>query len=143
MENVSTARDFPHFSAVGESVHTDDTLYSVELVDFFVVLSKLNDWDQLLILLNNCLMHDSSKCFLLIPPPRATSIIDHLCLLLLTKLSDSLLSNTFLSIHSGFHPLNITIIHVCIMDTLPINFTFKSEKDETACRAKAAKEDHD
>ena len=143
MENVSTAWNLSDFSTIRESVHTDDTLYSVELVDFFVVLSKLNDWDQLLILLNNCLMHDSSKCFLLIPPPLATSVIDPLFLLLLTKLSNSLLTNTFLSIHSGFHPLNITIIHVCIMDTLPIDFTFKSEKDETACRAKAAKEDHD
>ena len=139
MENVSTAWNLSDFSTVCESIHTDDTLYSVKLVDFFVVLSKLYDWNQLLILLNYCCMHDSSKCFLLISPPRATSIVHPLLLLLLTDLCNSLLSNTLFCIHSSFDPLNISIIHVCIMYTLPIDFTFKSEKHEAACRTKATK----
>ena len=60
MENVSTAWNLSHFRAICESIHTYDTFYSVELVDFFVVLSELNDRNQLLILLNDCLMHNSS-----------------------------------------------------------------------------------
>ena len=143
MENVSTAWNLSHFRAICESIHTYDTFYSVKLVDFFVVLSELYDRNQLLILLNDCLMHNSSQCFLLIPPPRTTGIIHNLLSLLLTNLCNSLLSYSFFSIHPSFHPLNISIIHVCVMDTMPIDFTFKSEKHETARRAKATEKDHD
>ena len=82
MENVPAARYFPHFSAICESIHTYDTLYSVEFIDFFVILSKVYDRDKLLVSLNECLVYDSPKSFPLVPLPLTTSIIHHLLLLL-------------------------------------------------------------
>ena len=143
MENVSTTRNLSHFSTISESIHTYDTLNSVELVDFFVVLSKVYDRDQLLVSLNECLVYDSSKCFSLVPLPLTTGIFHHLLCLLLSKLSYSLVSGTVLSIDICINPLKIIIIHTSIMDALPLDFTSKSEKHEATRRAKTAEKYHD
>ena len=53
MENVTTRGDLAHFSVSGELIHADDTLRSVKFVDFFRVLLVFDDWDELLVLLND------------------------------------------------------------------------------------------
>ena len=53
MENVTARGDLAHFSVCGELIHANDTLRSVEFVDCFRVLLVFDDWDELLVLLND------------------------------------------------------------------------------------------
>ena len=53
MENVTTRGDLAHFGVLGKLVHADDTLRSVKFVDFFRVLLVFDDWDELLVLLDD------------------------------------------------------------------------------------------
>lgn len=47
MKNMATRGHLPYFYAVGKCFHANHTLSCVELVDSFVILFELDDWDEL------------------------------------------------------------------------------------------------
>ena len=46
MEDVAARGHFADLGAVVEGLHADDALRLFVLVDFFVVLAVVDDWDQ-------------------------------------------------------------------------------------------------
>ena len=64
MEDVPTRRNPPNLSAIDKVIHAYDALHKAKLVDFFVILAVLDNWNQLIVSINNRQMCDPSYGFL-------------------------------------------------------------------------------
>ena len=53
MQNVAAGWNFAHLRLVRECLHADYALSRAKLIELFVILSVLENWDKLLVLVND------------------------------------------------------------------------------------------
>ena len=76
MEKMATGWDLADLCTIDKDFHADDALACVELINYFVILFELDDWNQLLVPIDNAHMSHPTQCLSILS--LTTSIPAHL-----------------------------------------------------------------